>query len=88
MVIIIDFDNVLTLASIFSQDIYCSLPRDQSRDVTPRLGVFVILQCISFCVCISFWLLLLRLCSNMCAEALVAYISSLLNRLGVVHVLF
>ena len=25
----------------------CSLPRDQSRDVTLRLGVFIILQCTS-----------------------------------------
>ena len=35
-----------------SQDFNCSLPRDQSRDVTPRLGVFVILKCTPFRVCI------------------------------------
>ena len=53
MFIIIVFDRVLTRSSpVSSQDFYCSLPRDQSRDVTPRLGVFVILQCTSFRLCI------------------------------------
>ena len=33
----------------------------------------------------SFPLLLLRLCSNRCDEALLAYINSLLNRLSIVH---
>ena len=43
MFIIIVFDKVLTLSSLVSsQDFYCSLPRYQSRDVTPRLGVSVI----------------------------------------------
>ena len=52
MFIIIVFDRVLTSSSpVYSQDFYCSLPRDQSRDVTPRLEVFVILQCTSFRVC-------------------------------------
>ena len=37
MFIIIIFDRVLTRSSPVSlQDFYCSLPRDQSRDVTPR----------------------------------------------------
>ena len=59
MFVIIVFNKVLTRCSpVPSQDFYCSLPRDQSRDVTPRLGVFVILQCTSV------RLLLLRLCSN------------------------
>ena len=45
--------------------------RDQSRDVTPSLRVSVILQCTSFRVHVSsFRLLLLRLRSNRCAEAL------------------
>ena len=53
MFIIIVLDYVLLHSSpISSQDFYCSLPRDQSRDVTPRLGVFVILQCTSFLVLI------------------------------------
>ena len=59
------------LLSVSSQDFYCSLPKDQSRDVTPRLGVFVILQCTLFAYASSFRLLLLRLCNNRCAEALV-----------------
>ena len=42
MFIIIVFDRVLKLSSPdSSQDIYGSLPRDQSRDVTPRLGVSI-----------------------------------------------
>ena len=54
--------------------------------MTPRLGVSVIKKCTSFRVLASsFRLLLLRLCSNRCAEALVAFIHSLLNRLGIVH---
>ena len=40
MFIIIVFDRVSPRFSPVSlQDFYCSLPRDQSRDVTPRLGV-------------------------------------------------
>ena len=84
---IIVFDKVLIRSSPVSfQDFYCSLPRDQSRDVTPRLGVSVIEECTSFCVLTScFRLLLLRLCNNRCAEALVAYRNSLLNRLNIGH---
>ena len=42
MFIIIVFDRVLTHPSpVSSQDFYCSLPRDQSRDATPRLGVSI-----------------------------------------------
>ena len=42
MFIIIVFDRVLKRTSpVSSQDIYCSLPRDKSRDVTPRLGVSI-----------------------------------------------
>ena len=53
MFIIIVFDKVLTRSSpVSSQDFNCSLPRDQLRDVTPRLGVFVIFQCPFFRVCI------------------------------------
>ena len=49
MFIIIVFDRVLTpTPHVPSQDFYCSLTRDQSRDVTPRLGIFVILHCTSF----------------------------------------
>ena len=32
---------------VYSQDFYLSLPRDQSRNATPRLGVSVILKCTS-----------------------------------------
>ena len=40
MFIIIVFDRVLKRSSpVSSNDFCCSLPRDQSRDVTPRLGV-------------------------------------------------
>ena len=54
-----------------SQDFNCNLPRDQSRDVTHRLGIFVILQCTSFrAYASSFRILLLRLCSNRWAETL------------------
>ena len=43
MFIIIVFDGVLTRTSpVFSQDFYSSLPRDQLRDVTSRLGVSII----------------------------------------------
>ena len=75
MLIIIVLDGVLTCSSPVSlQDFYCSLPRDKSRDVTPRLAVSVIYKCTSFRVLASsFRLLLLRLCSNRCAESLVAY---------------
>ena len=42
MFIIIVFDGVLKRSSpVPSQDFYCSLPWDQSRDVTPRLGVSI-----------------------------------------------
>ena len=42
MIIIIVFDKVLKFSSsVSSQDFYCFLPRDQSRDVTPRLGVSI-----------------------------------------------
>ena len=55
MFIIIVFDLVLTRSSPFpSLNFYCSPPRDQSRDVTPRSGVFVIFQCTSFRVASSF----------------------------------
>ena len=53
ILLLLVFDLVLTRsAPISSQDFYCSLPWDQLRDVTPRLGVFVILQCTSFRGCI------------------------------------
>ena len=49
MLISIVLDYVLTgLSLVSSQDFYCSLPRDQSRNVTSRLTVYVILQCTSF----------------------------------------
>ena len=42
MFIIIVFDRVIKLSSpVSSQDFYCSLQRDQSRDVTPRLEVSI-----------------------------------------------
>ena len=42
MYIIIVFDWVLKRSSpVSSRDFYWSLPRDQSRDVTPRLGVSI-----------------------------------------------
>ena len=41
-IIIIVFDNVLKRSSpVSSQDFYCFLKRDLSRDVTPRLGVSI-----------------------------------------------
>ena len=41
-IIIIVFDKVLKRPSLVSsQYFYCSLPRDQSRGVTPRLGVSI-----------------------------------------------
>ena len=85
MFIIIVFDRVLKLSSVSSPDFYCSLPRDQSHDVTPCLGVSIDKKCTSFRVLASsFRLILLRLCSNRCAEALVVYRNSLLNRLTAV----
>ena len=40
MFIIIVFDRVFKRFSpVSSQDFYCSLPRDQLRDLTPRLVV-------------------------------------------------
>ena len=42
MFIINVFDGVLTCSSpVSSHHVYCSLPRDQSRDVTPSLGVSI-----------------------------------------------
>ena len=55
---------------VSSLDFYCSLPRDQSRDVTPRLGVYLKVCFISR-PCILFRLLLLRLGSNRCSGTLV-----------------
>ena len=53
MFMIIVFDYVLIRFSLVSsQDFNCSLPRDQSRDVTPHLGVFLSLQCTCFRVCV------------------------------------
>ena len=61
---------LLTLSSpVSSQDFYFSLPRDQIRDVTPRLGVFVFKSILYFAYAYSFRLTLLRPCSNRCAEA-------------------
>ena len=87
MFIIIVFYMVLTHSSPVSlQDFYCFLPRDQSRDVTSRLGVSINYKCTSFRVLASsFRLLLVRLCTNRCAEALAAYRNSLLNRWNIVH---
>ena len=49
MFIIIVFDRVLKRSSPASlQDFYCSLPRDQSRDVTPRLVVSIIQSVLHF----------------------------------------
>ena len=71
-IIMIVFYYVLTPSSpVSSQDFFCSLRKDQSRDVTPRLGVFIIISVLpiahasSFCTTI-----ILQLCSNRCAEAL------------------
>ena len=66
-------DYILTRFSpLPSQDFYCSLSRDQSRDVTPRLGIFVILQLTSFRVWIVIpaTIITTTVCSNRCAEAL------------------
>ena len=53
MFIITVFDQLLTRSSsVSSQDFYCPLLKDESRDVIPRLGVFVIFQCTSFRLCI------------------------------------
>ena len=56
MFIIIVFDGVLPRSyPVSSQDFYCSLPRDRSRDVTPPgLGCFfvVILKRTSIRLCI------------------------------------
>ena len=85
MFIIIVFDSVLTRSSpVSSPDFYCSLPKDQSQNVTPLFGVSI--KSASFRVlAASFRLLLLRQCSNGCAKAIVAYRNSLLNRLSIVH---
>ena len=81
MFIVIVFDGDLTRSSPISlPDFYCSLPRDRSRDVTPCLGVSINLKCTSFRVLASsFRLLLLRLCSNRCAEAKFSIESPLLR---------
>ena len=74
MFIIIVFDRVLTRSfPVSSQDFYCSLRRDQSRDVTP-CWEFLLIKSMNFILASTFRLLLLRLCSNRCAEALVATI--------------
>ena len=41
-----------SITPVSSQDLYCFLPRDQSRDVTPRLGVCVVLELTDFRICI------------------------------------
>ena len=65
-----------------SQDFYYSLRRDPSRYVTLYYLVSIILLCTSFRVYeSSFRQLLLWLCGNRCAEALVFYRNSFLNRL-------
>ena len=86
IILIIVFDGVLKRSSLVSsQDFYCSLPRDQSRDVTPCLRVSINLKCTSFRVLASsFRLLLLGLSSNRCAEALMVHRNSLLNWLTAV----
>ena len=49
MFIIIVFDRGLKRSSpVSSQDSYCSVPRDQTRDVTPCLGVSINLKSTSF----------------------------------------
>ena len=54
MFIIIVLGRVLTPSfPVSSQDFYCSLPRDQIRDATPRLSVFDILRCTPFRLRIS-----------------------------------
>ena len=88
MFIIIIFDVGLicfspVLCRIELNLIECSLQRDQSWDVTLHLGVSVVLQCSSCRVHASlFRLLLLQLCTNMCAEAFMVYRNSLLSRLA------
>ena len=69
MFTIIVFDLVLTRSSpVSSKDLYSSLTRDRSRDVTPCYGVSVIYKCTSN---IFLRLPLLRLDRNRCAAALV-----------------
>ena len=85
MFIIIVFDRVSTYSSpVSSLDLYCSLLRDQSWDVTPRWEFLLIKTVLNFTF--------LHLsgyyyydCSNRCAEALVAFRNSLLNHLNIVH---
>ena len=49
MFIIIVSDRVLTHSSpVSSQDFYCSLPRDQSRDVTPAWLFLLIISVLHF----------------------------------------
>ena len=95
MFIIIVFDRVLKRSSsVSSQDFYCSLPRDQLRDVTDELLAweFLLIKSVLHFAFLHFlpgyyyydyvvigvlrpsWLLLLRLCCNRCAEALVVKI--------------
>ena len=93
MFIIIVFNKVLKRSSpVSSQDSTVLSQGGNSRtvfspkgDVTPCWGVFINLKCTSFRVLASsFRLLLLRLCSSRCAEALVVHRNSLLNRLTAV----
>ena len=71
MFIIIVFEIVLAhSSSVSSQDFYCSLPRDRSRHVTLAWEFLLFSSVLPFAYASSFRLLLLRLCSNRCAEAL------------------
>ena len=72
IIIIVVFDKILPRSSpVSSQDFYCSLPRDQSRDVIPRMRFFLFSSLLPFAYAASFRLLLLQLGNNRCAEALV-----------------
>ena len=60
-------------------------PKGSATGCDLLLGVSVILQRTSFRVhASSFRLLIVRICGNICAEALVVYRNSLLNRLTAV----
>ena len=80
-IIIIVFDSVLTRSSTVSSQDFYYLTQDQARDVTPLLGVSVIIQCY-FVYVSSLLQLFLRLCSNRCADGLVVRRSSLLTWLA------
>ena len=85
MFIIIELDKVLTTSSpvcFAGFLLFSSKGSDTGCDSS--LGSFCSLK-VYFLSRSCFWLLLLRLCSNRCAEALVAYRSSILNRLNIVH---